>query len=152
MSLSESIWHFFVVARMAAMVALLGLVVLATQYAPAAALTPGHEPPSFDLWARQHRPEGYSAAAESQRRCSIYAAEAEAVRAHNERAERGLETYTQAVNKWSDLTTDEWAAAVGLRGGGIDRQQEVAVNVSYLPEPDGAPAALDWRAKGAVTG
>ena len=59
------------------------------------------------------------------------AIEAARVRAHNARAARGLETYTQAVNAWSDLTTAEWKAAVGL--GGV--LQPAALNVTHLPEP-----------------
>lgn len=78
-----------------AQAALLGLALLVGQHAAATALAPGPEPPGFDLWARQHRAHGYISAAESQRRKAIFSAEAARVRAHNARAERGLERRTR---------------------------------------------------------
>lgn len=119
-------------------------------------LAPGPEPPSWEQWVAQHRSAGFANANEAHTRRKIYAAEAAAVRAHNARAAAGLETYTQTVNKWSDRTAKEWAAAVGLQPAGpsalAQLQEQGMHNITWLPSPDQtSPTSLDWRAKGAVT-
>ena len=120
------------------------------RHVAATALEPGPEPPAWEAWQRVHG-AAYPTFAEERARERIYLAEVAAVRAHNGRAANGLETYTKAVNEWSDLTEAEFATRMGLfnnmskafLGGGV---------ATWLPEEDGGPASLDWRAKGAVTG
>jgi hypothetical protein len=133
------------------------------------------EPPLWEDWVRVHA-RVYGSRDEAERRRQIYLREAVHVRSHNARASRGAETYTVAVNKWSDLTHAEWAAQMGLTVGGLITPQTAAAaaaatpNATYhngsssssepaffwLPEDGalggrGAPTSLDWRARGAVT-
>jgi hypothetical protein len=111
-------------------------------------LEPGPEPPSWGRWKRLHQ-RAYVSSAEEEHRHHIYALETAAVRAHNARAATGLETYTQAVNGWSDLTSAEWVSAAGLQS---QLPAMGAANSStWLPDVTGGPTSLDWREKGAVT-
>ena len=82
----------------------------------------------------------------------VYQANAESVRRHNQRFNAGLETWTQAVNGYSDLTRAEWAAQIGLPSV----TPPAVWNATWLSEPLPVPAgrgaaAVDWRTEGAVT-
>jgi hypothetical protein len=125
-------------------------------------LEPGPVPPLFPQWKKLHR-RIYASVAEEEHRGRLYAADAAMVAAHNERAARGLETFTMAVNQWSDLTPTEFSELMGLQNNLTafnSSGDEVATwlpEVGDEPKGDGAappppPSSLDWRTKGAVTG
>lgn len=61
------------------------------------------EPPEWEDWKAAHA-RRYATAQEEEARRQTYNAEADKTRRHNLRYRQGLETYTVAVNGWSDLT------------------------------------------------
>ena len=112
------------------------------------------EPPEWEDWVLAHA-RVYGSHEEAEHRRQIYLREATQARQHNARASRGLETYTVAVNEWSDLTHAEWAARMGLTaaGGLLAAGYNRSGAEVWLPEDGrGTTTSLDWRAKGAVTG
>jgi len=66
--------------------------------------------------------------------------------AHNEEAEQGKWTFTLGVNHLADLTNAEYQNMLGFRSSKTD--SGAAVHSHAIKA---APAAFDWRPKGAVT-
>jgi len=109
------------------------------------ALTAAKEPLSFSEWARVHG-KTYASKEEVVLRRSIYAATVARVQAHNADA---TQTWTQAVNKFSDLTAEEFKS---LYTGGYRAAEKRSKNVNLtLLHKTALPASVDWNAKGAVT-
>jgi len=117
-------------------VATLSLAALAALSTPA--------PASFSEWAKAHG-KTYPSKEELVLRRSVYAANVAKITAHNA-ANLG---WTQAVNKFSDLTAEEWKAAY-TGGYRAKEKRSQNVNLSLLHE-SALPASVDWEAKGAVT-
>jgi len=110
-------------------------VVAATVAAPA---------PSFAEWARTQG-KTYKSREELVLRRSVYSANVAKIQAHNA-ANLG---WTQGVNKFTDLTGEEFKAlyASGYRAH-EKRSQNVELSLLHGAAP---PASVDWTTKGAVT-
>jgi len=102
--------------------------------------------PSFAEWARTQG-KTYSSKEELVLRRSIYSANVAKIQAHNAQKL----SWTMAVNKFSDLTAEEFKAA--YTGGYLAREKRAMdLNRERIAENTSAlPASVDWAAKGAVT-
>ena len=98
----------------------------------------------------------YSSPDEEAVRKAIYLKAYDAMIAHNKLYDAGEETWYQAINQFSDMTSEEFQDTVLDREGWKARNAERAGR----PEPEATPARLlrrskgatvDWRKKGAVT-
>ncbi|XP_015794389.1 cathepsin L1 [Tetranychus urticae] len=69
------------------------------------------------------------------------------IQAHNERADNGEHTYRLGVNKFADLTYEEFKAAYL----GFKKSQHSAPLVHNVNKTFQLPASIDWRTKGIVT-
>jgi len=116
-------------------------MVLATLVVSAIAST--STTPSFSEWAKTHG-KTYASKEELVLRRSIYAANVAKVEAHNA---QNL-SWTMAVNKFSDLTGEEWKAAYT---GGYRAKEKRSTNVDLSLLHAAPPTSVDWEAKGAVT-
>jgi cathepsin L len=98
--------------------------------------------PDFPSWAATYNRE-YTPT-ERDYRESVYNANVERIREHN----LGDSTWSMAVNKFADLTADEFKALY-VSGGFTEHAREVNW---YSVTPSAAlPASVDWRNHGAVT-
>ncbi|XP_046663096.1 LOW QUALITY PROTEIN: uncharacterized protein LOC124355994 [Homalodisca vitripennis] len=71
------------------------------------------------------------------------------VREHNEKFENGEVTFDVEINKYSDLTTEEFVTMMN----GYKRQRDLRGNEDAFDDSENVklPKKLDWRKKGAVT-
>ncbi|XP_053205502.1 procathepsin L-like [Panonychus citri] len=91
----------------------------------------------------------YADAREEAQRFKIFAKNFAKIKAHNARAANGQHSYRLGVNKFADLTHDEFVAKhLGLKGVG----PVYAPSVHKKVPKNELPASVDWRSKGAVTG
>jgi len=100
----------------------------------------------WNLFKRVHA-KNYNAVEEATRRL-IWQERVEKVASHNRRYDLGLETFRMGVNKFADLTFEEFAKMYTSQKMTPIKRRGNAVFVS-----NGSPAAadVDWRDQGAVT-
>ncbi|VDO68207.1 unnamed protein product [Onchocerca flexuosa] len=73
----------------------------------------------------------------------------EKIRQHNERYERGEETFKMGINKFADMLPEESKKIKGYR---YERKQLVAKkNILLMSSNSKLPKKIDWRTMGAVT-
>ncbi|XP_074596137.1 cathepsin L-like peptidase [Brevipalpus obovatus] len=95
----------------------------------------------------------YSNAEEEAERYQVFIENLEKINKHNEEARKGLHRYTLGVNKFADLSAEEFNQIAKCSGGGSVRKNlrnsieipKRSVNVSALP------TSIDWRTKGIVS-
>jgi cathepsin L len=85
-------------------------------------------------------------------RFNIFKRNVDLIDNHNVAAAQGKYTYTLGVNHLADLTNEEYKGLLGLKRKG----QTPPANKMNQPSrhthiPEGTPATMDWRDKGAVT-
>ena len=97
--------------------------------------------PSFTKWAALHN-RSY-APTERDYRNSVYINNVRAIRHHN----AGNHSWTMAVNKFADLTAEEFQAGY-VTGGYTPRLHRAHATALY---PTALPASVNWTAQGAVT-
>lgn len=103
--------------------------------------------PSFDAWCSLYN-RSYMFGTERDYRNSVYDANVKRIRAHN----RGGHNWTMAVNKFADLTADEFRWKYVGNGYLVDRRGGVNVEVKHLRyDLNALPSSVDWTTKGAVT-
>ncbi|EFO16895.1 fibroinase [Loa loa] len=80
----------------------------------------------------------------------IFLQNVEKIRQHNERYERGEETYKMGINKFADMLPEETKEVNGYR---YEKKQLLfgKKNVILLSANSRLPEKVDWRIKGAVT-
>jgi C1A family cysteine protease len=107
----------------------------------------------FESFRRQYR-KYYQNQAEEDYRCTVFAENYLQIEQHNLRHARGLETYTLGINKYSDLTNEEFMEKyTGLKP---ELEQKSRIDMThrqvrkYNPTTK-APASIDWVEKGFVT-
>ncbi|CAF1052912.1 unnamed protein product [Didymodactylos carnosus] len=106
---------------------------------------------SWELFKRVHAKD-YSVAQEQYRR-GVWEANVAKIQTHNLEADLGVHTYTMKMNKYGDLTHQEFVKQMnGLKSAGrtvdgkIDRHTFIPLSNIEIP------AAVDWRKQGYVTG
>jgi len=77
-------------------------------------------------------------------RFDAFKANLDIVNAHNDKAAKGLSSYTMEMNKFADLTREEFRQFLGFKAVNYTQTR-----VEFLSGD--APDSIDWRAKGAVT-
>lgn len=107
----------------------------------------------FVAYKRQHG-KHYASAEEEAYRLAVFAAKVDAVEAHNADSAR---PYKLAINEYSDVTEEEFAASK-LMGGftfnvteyqaSLRASSNVTVSLQAL---QALPSSIDWRSRGAVT-
>ncbi|KAL3317768.1 Cathepsin L2 [Cichlidogyrus casuarinus] len=83
-------------------------------------------------------------------RYSIFKDRITFIRAHNERFEKGLETFKLAANKFSDMTFAEFSQKYLSKMQKRHESQLEPIDIDDIFRKE-APAKLDWREHGAVT-
>merc|ERR1712142_243954 len=84
-------------------------------------------------------------------RKAIFADNLKIIDEHNAEHALGLHTYTLGINKFADMTNDEFVKLYNRRSAptnqsyGLDEENIADVDISSLP------ASVDWRSKGYVT-
>jgi len=102
---------------------------------------------SFDQWATKYN-RSYAFGSERDYRNSVYDANVKLVHDHN-RKKMG---WRMAVNKFADLTSDEFVALYVGNGLRLSRRGGINVDVKHLRYDFNAlPTIVDWTKKGAVT-
>jgi C1A family cysteine protease len=101
--------------------------------------------PSFSQYVKAHNKK-YATKEEFMLRRAIYAANAARVEEHN----AAKDTWTMAVNKFSDMLPEEWRAK--YTGGFLAKYAKPTNVANELKVRSKAlPTSWDWNAKGAVT-
>ena len=105
--------------------------------------------PTFDQWLGLHN-RSYQFGSERDYRNSVYDVNVKRIREHNREHLQGLTTWRMAVNKFADLTSDEFSA---LYIGGFRNLSHPLnfANEHMLPNTSVLPSSVDWTTKGAVT-
>jgi KDEL-tailed cysteine endopeptidase len=98
--------------------------------------------PSFDEWALQHG-KSYEPT-ERDYRETVYVNNVEKINAHN----AGNSSWTMSVNKFADLTADEFKTLVSSP---MPRKYKALRNFGRIYNTTANPTSVDWSAKGAVT-
>merc|ERR1719184_659350 len=102
------------------------------------------------LWEKfklQHV-KAYPHREEEELRKGVFRANLRKIAAHNEREERGLETWRMAVTEFADLTEEEFTQQ--MLGGYVRTPQSLGGHAKREVASD-LPASVDWREKGVVT-
>jgi len=105
-----------------------------------------------DAWAlfkRVHQKQYHSIEEESLRR-NIWEANLEKIRQHNLEADLGIHTYTLGMNRFGDMTNEEFrkqmnGLKVSTKTNNLDRHTFQAPSNVVIPD------AVDWRKEGYVT-
>ncbi|XP_053202626.1 uncharacterized protein LOC128387448 [Panonychus citri] len=119
----------------------------------------GADEKSFDinkLWSffKNEFQKTYYSDREERFRMNIFASNLGTINAHNDRAEKGLESFTMGVNKFSDLTFDEFSSKYlggRFRSKGFS-SWFLGGPINHLADPsESLPDFLDWRESGIVS-
>jgi len=101
----------------------------------------------FAQWQQQYGGK-YTSVAELQLRARVFAANRATIATHNARVAAAGQSYFMAINQFSDLTPDEFAARLSVQQMDLPvlDQAMPTDSVSSLPDDD----TWDWREHGAV--
>ncbi|XP_015791309.1 cathepsin L1 [Tetranychus urticae] len=110
--------------------------------AAAASLSYENEWESFK--AKHHKV--YAGESEEAWRKSVFLNNLKKIKAHNERADNGEHTYRLGVNKFADLTFEEFKAAYL----GFKKSNRSAPLIHNVNKTVRVPSSVDWRTKGIV--
>jgi cathepsin L len=136
---------------MRVLLVLLGVVALAS----AVPFTSSQYELLFTKYIQQYGKQ-YSSLAEFEQRYNIFRDNLNLVHKHNQEYEQGLHSFTLGMNKFADMTNEEYRKTVlgfrrhntTTRGLGLFRHP--------IPHPidkvEALPTSVDWRTKGVVTG
>jgi C1A family cysteine protease len=114
-------------------------------FAAVALLAGASAAPNFGQYVKLHNKK-YATKEEFMLRRAIYAANVARVEEHNAKAD----TWTMAVNKFSDMLPEEWRAK--YTGGFLAKYAKPTnVNNALKLKTKALPSSWDWNAKGAVT-
>lgn len=91
----------------------------------------------------------YADEKEEAKRFEIFAKNLEFIKNHNEKANNGEHSFWLGVNKFADLTYEEFAARYLNYRGAEKKPAPLLHNSAYFGD---LPTSVDWREKGAVTG
>jgi len=101
-------------------------------------------------WMATHG-RAYNAIGEEERRYLVFRDNLRYIDAHNAAADAGVHSFRLGLNRFADLTNDEFRAAY-LSGAGVVRGgRNAAAGERYRYDGvEALPESVDWRQKGAV--
>ncbi|RWW35914.1 hypothetical protein BHE74_00059102 [Ensete ventricosum] len=105
-------------------------------------------------WVARHRPSR-NALAEEASRFEVFKDNLRYIDAHNAAADRGELAFRLGLNRFADLTNEEYRAKyLGVRAAASRRRRASSEgsNRYRLRDGDDLPDSIDWREKGAVVG
>ncbi|KAJ8478478.1 hypothetical protein OPV22_022205 [Ensete ventricosum] len=109
----------------------------------------------YQEWVAKHR-SSRNALLDEERRFEVFKDNLRYVDEHNAAADRGEHAFRLGLNRFADLTNEEYRAKfLGLRAGASSRSRRAlsAGSDRYrLRAGDDLPDSVDWREKGAVVG
>ncbi|CAL9071108.1 unnamed protein product [Musa textilis] len=101
-------------------------------------------------WMAKHR-RSYDAVGEKEKRFEVFKDNLRFVDAHNAAAEAGGRGFHLGLNRFADLTNEEYRAAyLAARPAATSERNRVASHRYVDHAGDELPASVDWRAEGAV--
>jgi len=106
--------------------------------------------PAFSEWASLQNKQ-YATREEVVLRRSIYNANVAAIQKHNAEAAAGLHTWTMGVNKFTDMSADEFKMAVASGFRASQHRYRNVDNSLKLTNKSALPDSVDWTTQGAVT-
>jgi hypothetical protein len=91
----------------------------------------------------------YNAVGEEERRYQVFRDNLRYIDAHNAAADAGVHSFRLGLNRFADLTNDEYRAT--YLGARTRPQRERKLGARYhAADNEDLPESVDWRAKGAV--
>ncbi|CAL9758747.1 unnamed protein product [Musa acuminata subsp. burmannicoides] len=104
----------------------------------------------YEEWMAKHR-RSYDAVGEKEKRFEVFKDNLRFVDAHNAAAEAGGRGFHLGLNRFADLTNEEYRAAyLATRPPATAGRNRVASHRYVHHAGDELPASVDWRAEGAV--
>jgi cathepsin F len=102
----------------------------------------------FQEWMSKHTKK-YSTQQEYETRLNNFVETTKRVAQLNARAKALNSTATFAINKFSDLTLEEFSVRLGMKG--YQPKQLTGVPVAHVTSAVAAPSSFDWRTKHGIT-
>ncbi|XP_060526716.1 procathepsin L-like [Cylas formicarius] len=96
-----------------------------------------------------HHQKFYRGLLEDQLRFSIFQGNLRKIDEHNSNFDRGLVTYRLGVNRFADLSEEEFRSMLTFNASG--KSQAASRSIFEVPEEAKVPTKKDWRDAGAVT-
>ncbi|WOL17466.1 oryzain alpha chain-like [Canna indica] len=105
----------------------------------------------YDAWMAEHG-RVHNALGERERRFEVFRDNLRFIDAHNADADAGVHGFRLGLNRFADLTNEEFRATyLGTRSRGSAARPVRAASDRYrLRDGEELPASVDWREKGAV--
>ncbi|RWW73651.1 hypothetical protein BHE74_00018465 [Ensete ventricosum] len=104
----------------------------------------------YDGWLVKHG-RAYNALGENDMRFDVFKDNLRFIDAHNAAADAGRHRFRLGLNRFADLTNEEYRAAyLGTRARGVPRRSRVPGDRYRYEDGEELPESVDWRAKGAV--
>ncbi|WOK98259.1 hypothetical protein Cni_G06969 [Canna indica] len=104
----------------------------------------------YEAWLAEHG-RAYNALGEKDRRFEVFKDNLRFIDAHNAAADAGHRRFRLGLNRFADLTNEEYRAGyLGTRSRGAARRNRLAADRYRYKEGDELPDSVDWRSKGAV--
>ncbi|RRT58967.1 hypothetical protein B296_00024873 [Ensete ventricosum] len=104
----------------------------------------------YDGWLAKHG-RAYNALGENDMRFDVFKDNLRFIDAHNAAADAGRHRFRLGLNRFADLTNEEYRAAyLGTRARGVPRRSRVPGDRYRYEDGEELPESVDWRAKGAV--
>ncbi|KAL1509143.1 hypothetical protein ABEB36_003928 [Hypothenemus hampei] len=101
----------------------------------------------FQAFKAEHG-KSYQNQVEETARYNIFLNNVREIEEHNARYEQGLETYTKAINQFSDWTQEEFKSYLTLHAKPAAPEN----TTEYIKTGVEVPSSIDWRTQGYVTG
>ncbi|NP_001290530.1 oryzain alpha chain precursor [Elaeis guineensis] len=104
----------------------------------------------YEGWLAKHG-RAYNALGEKERRFEIFKDNVLFIDAHNAAADAGHRSFRLGLNRFADMTNEEYRAVyLGTRPAGHRRRARVGSDRYRYNAGEDLPESVDWRAKGAV--
>ncbi|CAL9147323.1 oryzain alpha chain-like [Musa acuminata AAA Group] len=104
----------------------------------------------YEGWLAKHG-RANNALGQNEMRFDIFKDNLRFVDAHNAAADAGRHRFRLGLNRFADLTNEEYRAAyLGTRARGVARRSRVPGDRYRYEDGEELPESVDWRAKGAV--
>merc|ERR1711962_1040959 len=104
----------------------------------------------FLKWAKEQGKQ-YKTKAELTMRQAIFMKNYNRMVEHNKDFDAGKVTWARGVNKWYDLTMEEWRAEMGIGMSGNMEEQNITSSTPHPKLTGAAPSSWDWRSHGIVS-